>query len=119
MAKPDLADLCREVRAKMKDVIQNDEEDMVAWKAAAALTDSGLLVGKSRGDIEMLLGPGTPCGKYTYGDSYTFQSFGFARDDIYYEVGQLPKICVGGVPNIVIGFGKDGRCDKVKMIHTQ
>jgi len=115
----ELQDLCDAVRKTIGVVINNDEEDRAAGKRASDLANSGLLIGKPRQAIERMLGPGTQCGKYASGDSYTFQSFGFARDDIYYSVGRLPDGWVGGVPNLVLGFDKDGKCSNVKVIHTQ
>ena len=40
-------------------------------------------------------------------------------EDLYFAVGRLPEGWVGGVPNLVVDLGDEGRCVRVLSVHTQ
>ena len=121
MAGVDSPELKR-IRTWIEKVEKSDKEDGAAWEIAVEFVNSGVLRGMSREDIESALGRGGLCGSVSYkqdgNERYFMDSKGFARDDMFYEVGRLPKNCVGGLPTIVIGF-EAGRCNRVELIHTQ
>lgn len=70
------------------------------------------LIHLDRRRIVDLLGPGERCGA-------RFHSQGFGPEDIYYPIGRVPAGSLGGVPNLVVGFSRDGLSVKVQVVHTQ
>jgi len=112
----------KKLQKLLKNVVNNDKEDNAAWDAAVEFVNSRVLIGMTREEIERELGPAGECGRVSYQtdgkERYLMDDKGFARNDLYYEVGKLPKGWVGGLPTIVIGF-KAGKCDRVELIHTQ
>ena len=107
----------------MGTTIKDDTMDRAALADADELVRSKALEGATRDEVMKLLGIGERCGANRYTSNgeehYTFQSFGFGPNDIYYSVGRIPMGWVGGVPTIIFGFDKDGRCSKIKVVHTQ
>ena len=115
--------LIDKIRKWMQTTLKDSTMDRAAWADADELVKSKVLEGATRDEVTKLLGIGARCGANRYTSNgeehYTFQSFGFGPNDIYYSVGRIPIGWVGGVPTIIFGFDKDGKCSKIKVVHTQ
>jgi len=103
---------CDAVKAWRSRVIQGNADDAEAVQVLARCLASGELVGRTREDLEAALGPSGPATVFS-------SSFGYTAQDRTWPVGTLPEGWVGGVPNLVVTFGSDGRSERAGMVHTQ
>lgn len=103
---------CTALRAERARVIAGPEDERRASDALGACLGSGWPLGRTRAELDAVLGPGEPTGSW-------FPGLGFTADDRFWSIGTLPEGWVGGVPNLVAAFDAEGRCTRASPIHTQ
>lgn len=103
---------CRVLRTWSERVIASDGVDAEAQAAVGECIASAALLGMTRAEVEAILGPGRSI-------EGGFGGLDLGPEDLYFAVGRLPEGWVGGVPNLVVDLGDEGRCVRVLSVHTQ
>ena len=103
-----LSELATAIRTPVMDAQQSDDNSRFVER----LVEDGTLQGMRRFEVEEAIGRGEPCSRHA-----RCAEQGFAGNDLFYMVGASGTFS-GALPQLIIGFGREGRVNSVWNLRT-
>lgn len=100
-------DALAELRTAITSEIRSNAQDAHHWQLARDAIAAGVLIGKSRAELEAALGPARACRACKPGDPLSW------------NVGRLPRLMDGGTPVLVVAFDARGVSVGASTVHEQ
>jgi hypothetical protein len=108
----DTGTLVANLRRALGEPVTNAEVSAEHSRAAEAALEASAFEGKSREEVEALIGRGDDCSTHP-----RCAEQGFHSDDWHYDVGQ-PSDTAAPIPVLILGFDRTGRVERTWNLRT-